>query len=186
MQTRTRSCASILHGLLFPNSAAGVHCGSTAQNAGQLQLVFRKQHPLPRQRNSQMDLPSLSRCRRALHGQWMRCAYSNTAVFPLLFITFGPQGIIRCEVISQGSACVTCAGLWAKTSQTRASVFEHNRDVAGVRFELRSGFCSWLSFSIPSFFGAAALATFAPRHRKRVCCAPFCCLSACLPPCDAF
>jgi hypothetical protein len=130
---------------------------------------------------------------QACLGAGERCMASGCAVrtrtqllFSLLFVTFNPQGIIRCEVISQGSACVTCAGLWAKTSQTRASVFEHNRDVAGVRFELRSGFCSWLSFSIPSFFGAAALATFAPRHRKRVCCAPFCCLSACLPPCDAF
>lgn len=48
----------------------------------------------------------------------------------------GCSGMVRCEVISQGSACVTCAGLWAKTLQTRASVFEHNRDIAGVRFEL--------------------------------------------------
>jgi hypothetical protein len=82
---------------------------------------------------------------QACLGAGERCMASGCAVrtralllfSPLLF-TFGPQGIIRCEVISQGSACVTCAGLWAKTSQTRASVFEHNRDVAGVRFELRS------------------------------------------------
>lgn len=89
-----------------------------------------------------MDLPSLPRRQRALHGQRMQREFSFSAAMlaPLathFLLSFCRQGMVRCEVISQGSACVTCAGLWAKTLQTRASVFEHNRDVAGVRFELR-------------------------------------------------
>ena len=88
-----------------------------------------------------MDLPSLPRRQRALHGQRMQREFSFSAALlvPLathFLLSFCRQGMVRCEVISQGSACVTCAGLWAKTLQTRASVFEHNRDVAGVRFEL--------------------------------------------------
>ena len=81
--------------------------------------------------------------------------------------------MVRCEVISQGSACVTCAGLWAKTSQSRASVFEHNRDVAGVRFELR--YRSPLSTSLPPSFrppsscAAAAPVTFVLKRKKREC-----------------
>ncbi len=120
------------------------------------------------------------------------CVIQRTSPFlPSLFI-FCLQGMIRCEVISQGSACVTCAGLWAKTSQTRASVFEHNRDIAGVRFELRCSFSRLLTppchliTQLASSLHAAAPATIAPRHMKRAFCAPFCCLSVCLLPCDAF
>ena len=114
------------------------------------------------------------------------CVIQRTSPFlPSLFI-FCRQGMIRCEVISQGSACVTCAGLWAKTSQTRASVFEHNRDIAGVRFELRCSFSFLLTPPSHLILNAAALATFARRHMKRAFCAPFCCLSVCLLPCGAF
>jgi hypothetical protein len=53
--------------------AAGVHFGPAPQDAGQLQLVLRKQHTHTRQRIIQVDLPSLSRVQRALHGQRLQC-----------------------------------------------------------------------------------------------------------------
>ena len=71
MQTRTRFDACMCRDRSRPDSAAGIHCGSTPQDAGQLQLVLRQQHPHPRPRNNQMDMRSLSRCQRALHGQRM-------------------------------------------------------------------------------------------------------------------
>ena len=83
---------------------------------------------------------------QACLGAGERCMASGCQVCPpaqlSLFLLLMPfflcfQGMVRCEVISQGSACVTCAGLWAKSVQTRSSVFEHNRDAAGIRFELR-------------------------------------------------
>ena len=194
------------------NVTAGFHPCPAPQDAGQLQLVLRKQRPLPRQRNNQMDLPSLPRRQRALHGQRMQREFSFSAALlaPLathFLLSFCRQGMVRCEVISQGSACVTCAGLWAKTLQTRASVFEHNRDVAGVRFELRYA-ASTLpppSFQPPltplgthahththararsctSYRCAAAPATFELKRRKLECCARSSCLSACRLPCAA-
>jgi hypothetical protein len=65
-------------------------------------------------------------------------------------------------------------------------VFEHNRDIAGVRFELRCSFSFLLTPPSHLILNAAALATFARRHMKRAFCAPFCCLSVCLLPCGAF
>jgi hypothetical protein len=60
---------------------------------------------------------------------------TNQLLFSSLFTCFAlGHGALRGHL---ARPCVTCAGLWAKTSQSRASVFEHNRDVAGVRFELR-------------------------------------------------
>ena len=195
------------------NVTAGFHPCPAPQDAGQLQLVLRKQRPLPRQRNNQMDLPSLPRRQRALHGQRMQREFSFSAALlaPLathFLLSFCRQGMVRCEVISQGSACVTCAGLWAKTLQTRASVFEHNRDVAGVRFELRYAASTLPPPSVPattyttwhtcthththararsctSYRCAAAPATFELKPKKLECCARFSCLSACRLPCAA-
>jgi hypothetical protein len=89
MQTRTRSFFLLCCDRSCSDSALGCYSCPAPQDAGQLQLVFRKQHSCSRERNDQMDMPSLPRHWRALHGQRMHCMYHITNA--LVIMTYIPS-----------------------------------------------------------------------------------------------